>query len=440
MRRQRRSTGAGSDASGEPNQDWLKLDNAAKIYPATSSEEAPAVFRLSATFEEPIRISALQKAYARILTRCPYFQVYLRRGVFWYYLQRHDRVPPIEVLDDSPLLGIPIHRKNTPLLRLLARGATVAIDFSHILTDGFGGTRFLVSIAAEYLRQCGIPVEPWEGSLDPQDTPPPEEFEDAHRKHFAGSLPRPPKLSDAYHLPGTVPPGGRYRVLSGRMPVSDVLAAAGSHGVSLTEYLVALHMHSIARVRDQGPPPKGRAARSVLRIEVPVNMRRFYSSRTMRNFSLFVSPDVDLGLGAYSFEELVRRVHLTMRMQLDQRELQRQISRNVAGELNPLIRGTPLALKDLLLSAVHRRLGSAPYSGVLSNLGVIPVPAEICGHIKAFGFVMGPDPILKKNCSILTFNDILTVTFGSTVSSRELERFFFTGLTAAGIDVTVQEG
>jgi hypothetical protein len=74
--------------TGEANQDWLRLDNAAKIYPAAASQDAPAVFRLSATFDKPIRIAALQQAYASVLARCPYFQVYLQRGVFWYYLQR----------------------------------------------------------------------------------------------------------------------------------------------------------------------------------------------------------------------------------------------------------------------------------------------------------------------------------------------------------------
>jgi len=68
--------------SVEANQDWLKLDNAAKIYPAVSSKDAPAVFRLSTTFDKPIRIAALQQAYASVIARCPYFQVYLRRGVF----------------------------------------------------------------------------------------------------------------------------------------------------------------------------------------------------------------------------------------------------------------------------------------------------------------------------------------------------------------------
>ena len=423
----------------EANQDWLKLDNAAKIYPAASSKDAPAVFRLSTTFDKPIRIAALQQAYARVLGRCPYFQVYLRRGVFWYYLQKHNQVPTIQLLDRLLRLEMPIHQRNTPLLRVQARGASMAIDFSHILTDGIGGMRFFTSVMAEYLRLCGIKIERWDALLDPQDESQPEEFEDGHRQHFDSGLPAPPKLSPAYHLPGEAAGTTPYRILSGRMPLSDMLALAKSHEVSLTEYLVALYMDAIARVREQEQHRGRRVRRSVIRVEVPVNMRPYYASQTMRNFSLFVSPEIDLSLGTFTLEEIVRKVHLSMRMQLDRKELQRQISRNVAGELNPLVRVTPLVLKDLLLSEIHRRWGSVPYSGVLSNLGIIRVPSGVSRHVKSFGCVLDPNPALRKNCSVLSFQDELTVTFGSTVESRDLERFFFTSLTQAGVSVQVKE-
>ena len=58
-----------SDAARE---DWFRLDNAAKIYPASHSDTSPEIFRLSMTLAEPIRVSALQEAMARIIRRCPY--------------------------------------------------------------------------------------------------------------------------------------------------------------------------------------------------------------------------------------------------------------------------------------------------------------------------------------------------------------------------------
>ena len=111
-------------------------------------------------------------------------------------------------------------------------------------------------------------------------------------------------------------------------------------------------------------------------------MRRFYPSRTMRNFSLYVSPEIDLRLGPYGFHEIVKRVHHSMSLQVDRRELARQIARNVRAQRNPLIRIMPLFLKDLLFSYVRERMGERPYSGVLTNLGRIVVPEEVTPHIE----------------------------------------------------------
>lgn len=131
--------------------DWLTLDNAAKIYPTASSKLSPTVFRLSAMLRAPVRLSALQQASDALVRRCPYFQVYLRRGLFWYYLQRHRDTPRVQLLDRSSLESLPAGGKTEHLLRIRARGRTIAVDFSHILTDGAGGLRFFRSLLAEYL-------------------------------------------------------------------------------------------------------------------------------------------------------------------------------------------------------------------------------------------------------------------------------------------------
>ena len=88
------------------NAGWLTLDNAAKIYPATSTESSPAVFRLIAILSNPIKYSELQIALKKVILRCPYFQVFLKKGFFWYYLQRHNSIPEIQLLEPIPNLSL----------------------------------------------------------------------------------------------------------------------------------------------------------------------------------------------------------------------------------------------------------------------------------------------------------------------------------------------
>jgi hypothetical protein len=417
--------------------DWLRLDNAAKIYPATFSSPAPAGFRLSMTLKAPIRVAMLAEALRTVLRRCPYYQVHLRRGFFWYYLQRHDVIPLLHPMSEATISAIPAWQRDTDLFRVQVRGATIAVDFSHILTDGTGGLIFLGTLVTRYLELCGVNIGDWAPFLDPSEAPSAEEYEDAHNRFFDPRAPRPARLSKAYRLSGT--PEHRYRIITGRMAVTEVLERARAHGVSLTEYLGALYLFSLMQIRERRERRGERVGPSVIRLEVPVDMRRFFSSKTVRNFSLFVSPEIDVSQGSYSFGEVVQKVHHILKMQIDARELGRQIGRNVRAERHPVIRAAPLFVKDLVLSVAYQRLGEGAYSGVLTNLGTILVPTAVEPHIESFGALINPSYGMKKNCVVASFRDSLQVSFGSVVASRDLERDFFTWLAADGVHVAVSE-
>lgn len=416
----------------ENGQEWLTLDNAARIYPSALTEWSPDVFRVSVTLKAPIRVAALQEALRRVFPRFPYFQVQLERGLFWYYLQRNREIPVLQAMSEVPVSVLPTQQGHRHLLRVQARGATIAVDFSHVLTDGAGAIRFVGTLATQYLSQQGVRVESWRPFLDPDEPPSPGEYEDAYKRWCDPSLPGPARLAAAYHLPDES--RERSRVITGRVPVGDLLGLVRSRGVTVTEYLVALYMHALAQVRAAGG-----GGRDIVRIEVPVDMRRFYPSETMRNFSLFVSPEIDAGHGAWTFDEIVQRVHHDLRLQTGRRELDRQMARNVRVERNPFLRVLPLFVKDLLFSYVRRRFGEDPYSGVLSNLGRIVVPGGIAEHVAAFGVMLGPNPRMKTNCVVYGYGDDLFVAFGSVIESRELERSFFTHLVGAGLPVTLIE-
>lgn len=432
------STTTTGEAHAKPGE-WLRLDNAAKIFPASYSDVSPEVFRVMLTFREPIRVAALETALARIARRTPYYQVHLRRGLFWYYLERHERVPEVHLLPETPVSPIALERPAEPLYRVQARDRRIAVDFSHILTDGFGALRVLVSLGAEYLRQCGHDIPADDYLLDPKEEASPGELEDAYKAHYRKGLPGPEGLSPAYHLPG-IRAWRRYRTITGRMPVAAVRAAAKSRGVSITEYLTAVYVDALARIHEMQMSSRIKPRRHVIRVEVPVNMRRFYPTETMRNFSLFVMPEIDLRLGAYDFEEISRAVHHAMRHQLEEKQLGRQISRNVAGEQNPIVRVVPLFLKDWYLSFLHDRLGDNLYSGVISNLGPVKMPEEMAARVESVGFVLGPNPVLKKNLAVVSYGEELSLTFGSVIERRDLERIVFRTLVSHGVPVTVSEG
>ena len=68
-------------------ENWLKLDNAAMIYPAIGSSQWNSVFRLSVILKDKVDKEKLQQALDDSLVRYPFFNVSLRNGLFWHYFQ-----------------------------------------------------------------------------------------------------------------------------------------------------------------------------------------------------------------------------------------------------------------------------------------------------------------------------------------------------------------
>ena len=63
---------------------WRKLDNAAKIFPATSNQKDTRVFRFYCECKEPVEKKPLQLALDKTIEKYPVFLSVLRKGVFWF--------------------------------------------------------------------------------------------------------------------------------------------------------------------------------------------------------------------------------------------------------------------------------------------------------------------------------------------------------------------
>ena len=96
----------------------------------------------------------------------------------------------------------------------------------------------------------------------------------------------------------------------------------------------------------------------------------------MRNFSLFVMPEIDMRLGHYSFDEILKVVHHQMMLESDEKLIHKNIARNVGSEKKIYVRGIPLLLKSFILRLKFYSLGTSQYSGVISNMGKITLPGD----------------------------------------------------------------
>ena len=65
---------------------WHKLDNAAKIFPPTTSFYDPKIFRFSVLLKEKVNPKNLELALKETIEEFPIYKSILKKGLFWYYL------------------------------------------------------------------------------------------------------------------------------------------------------------------------------------------------------------------------------------------------------------------------------------------------------------------------------------------------------------------
>lgn len=429
--------GAAKNTKSLQEKGWLKLDNAAKLYPAIVSNNLTSVFRITASLKEPVKYSALKEAVEVTSKRYPYFSVSLGSGLFWHFLELNGQPPRIQADEEIPCTAFAISRKNEPLYRVIVKGANISVEFIHILTDGGGALEYLKSLLYTYLTLTGSKIgAPGDIKL-PGSPVSEEEMEDGYNRFFR-KLPPPAKLVKAWHLPFRLNEKPRLRIIRGEVRVNEILEMTHKYKVSITEFFVAIYLYSLQQIfnsgRTKGKPEK----RKVLRVEVPVNMRNKLPTKTMRNFSLFVLPELDVRLGTYTFEEILMSVHHQLQISADIKQISRFLSSNVGYERLFIIRILPLFIKKMAIAAIYRGLASKRFTGVITNLGIVTLPEEMSEMVNNFEIISPPpNPKVKVVCALITYKNKLRISFSNITESTEIERLFFKHLSDAGIHVRI---
>ena len=415
---------------------WMKLDNAAKIYPAAKRRTWTNYFRLSANLSEPIDLPVLRAALDVTVRRFPSMAVRLRRGAFWYYLEQIPKAPEIQAEKSCPLQHVPFDSVRKCAFRVLVYKDRIAVEFFHAVTDGTGGLIFLKTLLAEYLSEkYGINVPAEKGVLGRLEEPDEEELEDSFLR-YAGDVKASRREATAWHLSGTPEPDGYVNLITMMLRVPEVKACAKEHGVSVTELLCAAMMQALDNL--QAEKVRLRQHRKPVKVTVPVNLRNLFPSHTLRNFASYVNVEIDPRLGSYTFEEICQLVHHTMGLGNDAKAMRAKIATNVASEKSPVLRVMPLFVKNIAMKAVFDAVGECKACLCLSNLGVVQVPQIMSPYIRRFDFVIGPQANAPHNCGIATWGDTMYVSCVRNIKEPELELHFYRVLQSLGLHVTVE--
>ena len=408
-------------------QKLLRLDNASFIYPASLSKKYASLYRMSVTLSEPVDVEILQQALERTVDRIPTFGYTLTGGALWWYLRKQDR--PVRVLPAQQLHQFSIAGNDGFLFRVSADGCRIVQDIFHVLTDGNGGMTFLLTLTAEYLRlRYGIAPTYGGRILDPADAPAASELADSFDE-FSGKRGALEQNDPAYHIHGR-PLGTKVlRDVRVRMSMAQVHAEAKRRGVTVTELLTAAMVAALQDVRRKAPLRH----RSVLKVNVPVDLRRIFGSRTLRNFSSYVMLGVDVRNGEYDFNQILQVVSAQKRLYSMPSQLEPKVAKNVELEDNFAINCIPRFLKKPIIDIINKLKGDRYCSHTLSNLGRIDLPESMRPYVRDVDFILGRQRGNSGASACVGYGDNLVLNMSRKIAERGFEDAFLKQLDSLGI-------
>lgn len=414
---------------------WYPLDLSAIVYPTLQRKDFSSVYRLSVSLQEKIDPDLLQKAVDLSLPRFPTYKVAMRKGLFWRYFEPNSRPGPF-VMKDVRNFCMPMrfHDNHRYLLRFYYYENRISMEAHHSLGDGNGGMCVLNTIVATYLRLKGAEISCNGTVLSIHEKPDPEELEDAYMR-YSDRRYQPKRVTEkAYLVRGTKEEFHTFNVITGVISLPDIKKIAKQYHATITEYLNAVLLYALLQKQEK----ESRFHLRPVKIAMPVNLRNFFPSKTLRNFITMLYPSIDPRLGDYSFPEIVDHVHHYMHLYIENKFLMGEINTNAAAQRNPLARIAPLFIKDFVVSHFYKNVQDKNSSAGLTNMGVVKIPEEMEKYVKRYDIYMGIPFSTRTNCAIISYRDTLTVNFASCIVESDVERYFFKKLVEDGIPVTVE--
>lgn len=395
------------------------VDNSAILYLALIRKHHTNIFRFSITLAEDIRPELLQTAVNRAHRRFPTIFAGMKPG-FSQYQQVPAKKPPIVSPDPGVLINMTREEIARCACRVYYSGKDIILEGFHAITDGYGMMASLSSLAGEYLHlRYGLEIPVGYPIFDLNEEPKGEETEDSYLKYAdAKPLHMPSRYS--YQLPGSNPKCGPIHRETLVFPVEKLLIGARKHGVSITALLSAVMASAIMELQLKQKNSK----HYPVRIMVPIDLRRIFLSKTLRNFILYALPTMEVSEHMCSFQELATSFSRQIKAHLEEENLSGIITYNVKTQNMPLYKILPARIKCGLMKLAYSFFGESNSSLTMSNLGNWALPEIMVPYVQSISLTMMPRLHSPYNCGMYSYNGKFYINLCRFPEQSELEAIF----------------
>lgn len=412
----------------EENLSWRKLDNYAKLFPLASTQKYKTVFRMSVVLKEDIDASILQRAVKISLNKFKFFKVRMRKGLFWYYFENNTKEPIVEEENDYPCKFIDLPLNNDYLFSITYFEKKINLEIFHCLTDGSSALHFFKEIIYNYIEIKHLNNTSTSLTKEREVK---YNAEDIYSKNYDKKIKAKRDRSKAYTLKGKMLPPGVISVTHEMVSAAKIKEVTKEKECSTTQFFTACLIYAI---HEEGVK-KDKSKRKV-KIQVPVNLKKYFPSITISNSFSYIDVNVDTNKEE-TFDRILSEVKKQFEEKLTEEELLKTIAVNLRLGNNTLLKLVPLFIKKIAVANAHKQYRKYNTT-TLSNIGRIGIMSEYKEYIDKFLLLIAPESVEKIKCTICAYEDKMVFSFASVLENKNVENKFKEILEGFGIPVTIE--
>ena len=399
---------------------WYKLDNVAFLFAALKDKKRPNVFRFSCELTEMIDKDWLKIALKETITTFPNFHVTLKSGIFWYYYQSSSKGVYV-VKEDKPICHRIIYDDTDLLYEVSFYNNRINLEMSHALSDGRGALKFFKLLVNNYIKYKYNEEFRTEVSSSELD-----HIEDSYDKYYKPTERPKDSYSNVYRY--KVPTlRDKTRFYEVHANLNKIIEIAHRYNTTLTTYLLAVFIYSTLKEFKVSDYNK------MIKIELPVDLREFYESESLKNFFGIVYIDFRPSKGNLNFEDIIKVVSEQMSSRINSGNLESRTNTYVKFQKLITARVIPLFIKKIGMTMIDKMV-SGRRTTCFSNVGTVIFDDNVEKYIKCVSLLSSTDDF---QFTLISNKNDLCIGISSIYKYNNIIRNFVKILKDEGVEIYI---
>lgn len=403
------------------NINWYRLDNVGKFYASLANNQIPNIFRFSVTLNTPVDETLLDESLKETVAIFPEFNVNLKKGLFWYYLEESSIIPKVSV-ENLPICYKLYNNSDDVLYRVNYYKNRINFEVSHIISDGRGSSEFFKYLISCYVKKA----YKLKKTLPINSSSAVEKSEDSFHKYY-----KPVKTSHKNKEKNYLYKNSKLKnqtlFMEVHMSVKELLNLAHKSNATMTSFLVSILIYSFLDEMKLSDLDKS------IKIDVPVDLRGYFKSSSSKNFFGLTTISYQFKSKNDQLSDIIASVNQQFEKKITKQNLSERMNKMIAFEKNIFCRVVPIFIKNFALKHINNITANMSTT-CLSNVGKIDFPEGVDKYIEEVNVLTSTNSFQFTICS---FKDKLSIGISSRYKNNNVIKNFCRYFSAQGLDVKI---